>query len=134
MLLRRAADVVAVSHLSLIGFLLGGGFVARRHPRVTKAHVVTLAATAAVYAAGLDCPLTDWEKGLRRLAGDEVYGGGYIEHYFVSPFHPAGMNPAIGLAFVGVVAAATVAAYRDHLPMNRQPARVDAKSPDGPRP
>ena len=116
MLFRRAADVVAVSHISLIGFLLAGGFVARRHPRVTRAHLVTLVGTAAVYVAGRDCPLTNWEKGLRRLAGDEVYGGGYLEHYVVSPFHPAGMNQAIGLAFVGVVVAATALGYRDRLP------------------
>ena len=98
---RRAADVVAVSHLSLIGFLLAGGFVARRHPRVTKAHLVALAATAGIYGGGFDCPLTDWEKGLRRLAGDEVYAGGYLEHYLVAPCHPAGMNPAIGFGHPG---------------------------------
>ncbi len=119
MLLRRAADVVALSHLSLIGFVLAGGFVARRHPRVTKAHLATLAATAGVYAAGLDCPLTDWEKGLRRLAGDEVYAGGYLEHYLVSPFHPAGMNPVIGLAILAVAVGATAVAYRDRLSLNR---------------
>lgn len=115
MLLRRAADVIAVSHLSFIGFLLAGGFVARRHPRVTKAHLATLAATAAVYAGGFDCPLTTWEKDLRQLAGDQVYPGGYLEHYIVSPVHPAGMNTGIGLAFVGVVATATTLAYRDRL-------------------
>lgn len=115
MVFRRAADAVAVSHLSLIGFLLAGGFVARRHPRATRAHLATLAATAAIYGAGLDCPLTNWEKGLRRLAGDEVYRGGYLEHYLVSPLHPAGMNHGIGLAFVGVVVTATGIAYRDRL-------------------
>ncbi|MEA2687118.1 MAG: hypothetical protein QOE93_2313 [Actinomycetota bacterium] len=115
MLFRRAADVVAVSHLTIIGFLLGGGFLARRHPRLTKAHLIVLAGTAAIYAGGLDCPLTDWEKGLRHLAGDEVYPGGYLEHYIVAPVHPAGMNPTIGFGLVGVVAAATAAAYRDRL-------------------
>jgi hypothetical protein len=115
MVLRRAADVVALSHLTLIGFLLGGGFVARRHPRVTKAHVVTLAATAAVYAGGFDCPLTGWEKGLRRLAGDDVYSGGYLEHYLVSPWHPSGMNPGIGLAILGIAVATTAVAYGGRL-------------------
>jgi hypothetical protein len=115
MVLRHAADVVAVSHLGLIGFLLAGGFVARHRPSVTRAHLAALAATAAVYVAGLDCPLTTWEKDLRRLAGDEVYGGGYLEHYLVSPFHPAGMNAGIGLALTGVVVATTAVAYRDRL-------------------
>lgn len=119
MVLRRAADAVAISHLGLIVFLLAGGFLARRHPRVTRAHVVALAATAAVYAAGLDCPLTDWEKGLRRLAGDDVYRGGFLEHYLVSPVHPEGMSPAIGRAILAVAAVTTAVAYRGRMPIRR---------------
>ncbi len=115
MVLRRAADVVALSHLGLIAFVLGGGFVARRLPRVTKLHVVVVAATAAVYAGGFDCPLTDWEKGLRRLAGDPVYEGGFLEHYLVSPWHPSGMNRGIGLGILGIAVATTAAAYGGRL-------------------
>ena len=121
MLWRRAADVVALSHLTLIGFILAGGFVARAHPRVTKAHVIALVGTAAVYAGGLDCPLTDWEKGLRRLAGDDVYTGGYIEHYLVSPWHPSGMNPAIGFGILGVAVATTALAYGGRLRLRHRP-------------
>lgn len=128
MVLRRAADLMALSHLSVIVFLLAGGFVARRHPRVTKAHLATLAATAAVYAAGHDCPLTTWEKGLRQMAGDEVYGGGYLEHYLVSPFHPAGMNAGIGLAFVGVVVASTALAYGGRRELGEGCATADDQS------
>ena len=111
MLWRRAADAVALSHLGIIGFLLAGGFVARRHPRVTKAHVVVLVGTAVIYAGGLDCPLTDWEKGLRRLAGDDVYPGGYLEHYLVSPWHPSGMTKGIGLGILAIAVATTAVAY-----------------------
>jgi hypothetical protein len=127
MLLRRAADLVALSHLGLVGFLVAGGFVACRHPRLTRAHLAALVATAAVYAGGFDCPLTDWEKGLRRAAGDQVYGGGYLEHYLVSPVHPAGMNPGIGLALVGVVVGATAVAYRDRLPRRRAAATEESQ-------
>lgn len=111
MLLRRAADLAALSHLTLVAFLLAGGFLARHRPKVAAAHLATLAATAAVYAGGFACPLTVAEKRLRELAGDEVYRGGFLEHYLVSPIHPEGMNEAIGAAFVGVVAVTTVVAY-----------------------
>jgi hypothetical protein len=51
-----------------------------------------------------------------------VYRGGYIEHYIVSPLHPAGMNKGIGLAFVGAVVATTAVAYRDRLRRMARPA------------
>jgi hypothetical protein len=33
--------------------------------------------------------LTPWENDLRRLAGQEGYSGGFIEHYVVSLIYPA---------------------------------------------
>ncbi len=83
-------------------------------PAATPGHQsprLVLVGTAAIYAGGLDCPLTDWEKGLRRLAGDDVYPGGYLEHYLVSPWHPAGMTKGIGLGILGIAVATTAVAY-----------------------
>ncbi len=109
--MRMAADGVAVAHLGFVGFLLAGGFVARHHPGVARAHVGALALSAAIYGGGLDCPLTDLEKWLRRLAGEPVYSDGFIAHYLVSPVHRGGMTDTIGIGLFGVVVAFTAVAY-----------------------
>jgi hypothetical protein len=112
---RLAADAVALSHLGFVGFLVAGGFLARRRPGVTRAHLCALAVSAAIYGGGLDCPLTDLEKSLRHRAGGPVYSEGFIAHYLVSPVHPAGMTDSVGTALFGVVVALTVVAYGPRL-------------------
>jgi Protein of Unknown function (DUF2784) len=66
MLYARAADVVAATHGTFIAFLLVGGFLAWRWPRLVWTHVPAVVVTAAVFALGADCPLTDLEKQFRR--------------------------------------------------------------------
>lgn len=122
MVLRFAADGVAVAHLGFVGFLLAGGFVARRNPAVARAHLGALVLSAAIYGGGLDCPLTDLEKALRHLAGGPVYTDGFIAHYLVSPVHPGGMTDAIGRALFGAVVALTALAYGPAL-VRRRPAQ-----------
>jgi len=115
MVLRLAADAVAASHLGFVGFLVAGGFLARRRPGLTKAHLGALAVSAAIYGGGFDCPLTDLEKSLRSRAGAPVYPDGFIAHYLVSPVHPGGMSDTVGFALFGAVVALTVVAYGPRL-------------------
>ena len=58
----------------------GGGFVARRHPRVTRAHLVVLVGTAAIYAGGLDCPL-DGEGTGEGPDRDRHHRSDFTEHF-----------------------------------------------------
>lgn len=111
MVLRLAADGVAVAHLGFVGFLLAGGFLARRSPVVARAHLGALAVSAAIYGGGLACPLTDLEKSLRRLGGGPVYSDGFVAHYLVSPVYPGGMTDTVGIGLFGAVVAVTAAAY-----------------------
>lgn len=37
---------------------------------------------------GFPCPLTPLEKGSRRLAGDEGYEGGFVDHYIEGVIYP----------------------------------------------
>ncbi len=111
MVLRAAADAVTVAHLGFVGFLVAGGFLARRRPALVRAHLAAMAVSAAIYVGGLDCPLTDLEKNLRRQAGGPVYTDGFIAHYLVSPVHRGGMTDTIGLGLFGAVAALNTVAY-----------------------
>jgi hypothetical protein len=71
MLYAGSADFVAILHAGFIAFLLVGGFLAWRWPRLVWTHIPAVLVTAAVFALGADCPLTDLEKHLRprRLSG-----------------------------------------------------------------
>jgi len=75
MLYARSADLVAITHAAFIVFLLVGGFVAWRLPRLVLVHIPAVVVTAALFAFGADCPLTDLEKYLRHRSGEPAYRG-----------------------------------------------------------
>lgn len=95
MLARLTADVVVLAHLAFILFALGGGLLAWRWPRLAWLHLPALAWGVAVQWLGLICPLTPLENALRRAAGGEGYGGGFVEHYLLPVLYPAGLTPAV---------------------------------------
>jgi hypothetical protein len=108
MLYVRSADLVAITHAAFIAFLLVGGFVAWRLPRLVLVHLPAVVVTAALFAFGADCPLTDLEKYLRRQAGEPAYRGGFIAHYLL-PMMPDGARAvAVPVFFVVVTATAYV--------------------------
>lgn len=102
-----AADLVAIVHLAFIVFLLAGGFLAWRWPRLVWVHLPAVAVTATVFAFGADCPLTDLEKYLRRQAGERPYRDGFIAHYLL-PMVPDGVRT---IAVPVLVVMVNVAAY-----------------------
>ena len=107
MLDARAADLVAITHAAFIAFLVVGGFVAWRWPRLVWVHLPAVVVTATVFALGADCPLTDLEKHFRRQAGERPYRGGFIAHYLL-PMVPDGLRT---VAVPVVVVVVTAAAY-----------------------
>jgi hypothetical protein len=89
-----AAALVVVAHVAFIAFVLVGGFIAWRWPRLLWAHVPALALTVMFFAFGADCPLTNLEKYLRREAGEPVYRDGFIAHYLL-PGVPDGVRGVV---------------------------------------
>ena len=75
------AWTMALSHLSLIVFLIVGAWF----PRLRPLHLVAVGATATVFLAGADCPLTVWENHFRAAAGWDTYGEGFVAHYLWRP-------------------------------------------------
>jgi Protein of Unknown function (DUF2784) len=107
MLYAVAAGLVVVAHVTFIAFVLLGGFLAWRWPRVLWAHVPALVLTAVLFAFGADCPLTDLEKYFRRQAGEDVYRDGFVAHYLV-PGVPDGVR---GVVLPVLVVTVTAIAY-----------------------
>lgn len=83
MLWRMAADALVVVHLSFILFVLLGGLLLLRWPRLLWLHLPAVTWGIVVECLHLGCPLTPWENQLRRMAGQAGYEGGFIEHYLI---------------------------------------------------
>ncbi len=94
---RIAADAVLLLHLAFILFVVLGGLLVLRWPRLALLHLPAVAWGATVEFLHLICPLTPLENRLRLAAGDQGYSGGFMEHYLVPMIYPAGLTPAIQL-------------------------------------
>ncbi|AGI23441.1 hypothetical protein H681_07825 [Pseudomonas sp. ATCC 13867] len=94
MLYRLAADAVVLLHLGFILFVLLGGLLALRWPRLAWLHAPAAIWGMAVEFFHLYCPLTPLENHFRALAGDNGYSGGFIEHYLIPLIYPASLTEA----------------------------------------
>ena len=111
MFYRLAADSLVLFHLSFILFVLFGGLLALKWRRVIWLHLPAVAWGIAVELLHLPCPLTRWENLFRHLAGQDGYGGGFIEHYILTLIYPAGLTPNIQLVLGAVVVLVNLAVY-----------------------
>ncbi|QEY61652.1 DUF2784 domain-containing protein [Metapseudomonas lalkuanensis] len=94
---RIAADAVLLLHLAFILFVVLGGVLVLKWPRLALLHLPAVAWGATVELLHLICPLTPLENHLRRVAGEEGYSGGFVEHYLGPLIYPAGLTPGIQL-------------------------------------
>jgi hypothetical protein len=108
---RLAADALVVIHLGFILFVLLGGLLLLRWPRLLWLHLPAVAWGVTVEFFHLLCPLTPWENQLRQAAGDAGYEGGFIEHYLIPVIYPAGLTPQVQLWLGGFVMLINVAVY-----------------------
>ena len=79
MLYRIGADAVLLLHLSFILFVLFGGLLVAWRRGFLLLHLPAVAWGIYIELSGGACPLTYWEN-LLRLAGNEGYEAGFIEH------------------------------------------------------
>ncbi|MES2186823.1 MAG: DUF2784 domain-containing protein [Pseudomonadota bacterium] len=101
---RLLADAVLVFHAAFIAFALLGGLTVLWRRALALPHLAALAWGTWVVATGRICPLTPLENQFRTAAGQQGYGGGFIEHYLVDAIYPPGLTRPVqvGLA-VGLV-------------------------------
>ncbi len=102
MVARRLADAVVLLHLAYLAFIPAGGWLVRRWHRLFPVHLAALVAALGSVTIGFDCPLTTWEKGLRRIGGQQPYRGGFIDHYLTGRLFPHGVDRALQLAMAAV--------------------------------
>ena len=105
------ADAVLILHLAFILFVVLGGLLVLRHPRLIWLHLPVAAWGALIEFAGWICPLTPLEKRLLALGGDEAYSGGFISHYIVQLIYPEGLTRELQWLLGALVLAINAAVY-----------------------
>lgn len=79
---RVLADIVVVTHLLWIFFLITGAYWGRKHRPVMIMHGAGLVFAVVMQVFGWYCPLTHLEVWLRERQGvGESYPGSFIAHY-----------------------------------------------------
>jgi hypothetical protein len=114
MFARFAADLVVLLHLGFILFVILGGLLALRWPRLAWIHLPAAMWGALIEFAGWICPLTPLENWLREAGGAAGYPGGFIENYIVPLVYPTGLSRetqvflGVGVVLVNCVAYAVL--------------------------
>lgn len=92
MIFRWLADLVVGLHLFFVTFVVLGGLLALRRPRLAWLHLPAALWGILIEYAGWICPLTPLENWLRLRAGQSGYAGGFVEHYLLPVLYPAGLD------------------------------------------
>ncbi|WP_059410869.1 DUF2784 domain-containing protein [Cupriavidus basilensis] len=86
------AGAVVLAHLAFILFVTFGGVLVLRWPRLAWLHLPAAAWGVAVEWSGWICPLTPLENALRERAGQQAYGGDFVQHYVMPLIYPDGLT------------------------------------------
>lgn len=92
MLYRILADLTMALHFAFVFFVVFGGLLVAWRGWVAWLHVPAFLWGSWISLVGWVCPLTPLENRLRRLAGEEGYPGGFLEHYLLGILYPEGMS------------------------------------------
>ena len=110
-------SVILVVHAGYLAFVVVGGFLAWRWPRVFWVHLAAAAWGLAVVGIPLTCPLTTAENWARRQAGQTEQSAGFIDRYIEGVLYPERftllLQVLVGVTVVGSWAGAYL--YRRHL-------------------
>ena len=100
MLYSILADITVLLHLGFLLFAIFGGLLALWRIGWAWVHVPAFAWGVYIMLAGGICPLTPLENWFRRQAGEEAYGGAFIDYYIMPLIYPPGLTRSvqIGLA------------------------------------
>ncbi|MCT9117177.1 DUF2784 domain-containing protein [Cupriavidus gilardii] len=105
------ADAVVVLHLLFVAFVVAGGALLWRWPRVAWLHLPAALWGATVEWTGWICPLTPLENRLRLAAGEHGYAGGFVEQYLLPLLYPQALTRETQLWLGALVVGINVAVY-----------------------
>jgi hypothetical protein len=119
---RAFADLVLVTHLAFVLFVVLGGLLVVRWPWMAWLHLPAAVWGVLIEYSGWICPLTPLENSLRARGGEAGYSGGFIEHYIQPTLYPAALTRSTQLVLGSVVLMLNLTAYA--ILLSRSRARV----------
>lgn len=105
------ADVLVIVHLLFVVFVVAGGFLLARWPKLVWLHLPTAAWGAYIEFSGGICPLTPLENRLRVLGGGSAYSGDFVERYVLPILYPGDLTLPLQQVLGGVVVGVNLVAY-----------------------
>lgn len=105
------ADLLVLLHLLFVAFVVAGGFLLLRWPKIAWLQVPAAVWGAAIEFSSGICPLTPLENHLRALGGEAGYSVSFIERYLMPILYPANLTVPIQILLGGIVVAVNLAAY-----------------------
>lgn len=111
MIYRALADLILALHLAFVLFVVLGGLLVLRWPRVAWLHIPAAIWGVLIEYTGWICPLTPLENSLRTRGGEAGYNGGFIEHYIQPLLYPAGLTRSTQVVLGSVVLVLNLTAY-----------------------
>ena len=117
---RGLATAVVLVHIAFVAFVVGGGLLALRWPRVAWINLPAAFWGALITFMGWICPLTPLENWLRAQGGATGYTTGFLEHYLLPILYPVVLTRALQIATGLFVVTVNVCIYWRVLRRSRQ--------------
>ena len=95
---RVLATLVVLVHLAFVAFVVAGGVLALRWPRVAWVHLPAALWGAMIALVGSVCPLTPLENWLRVRGGAAAYDTGFLEHHLLPILYPVSLTRGVQIA------------------------------------
>jgi len=105
------ADLIVLAHFLFIAFVICGGLLVIRWPKIAFLHLPSAAWGVIVEFSGSICPLTPLENHFRNLAGSNQYSGDFILRYLSPVIYPDNLTTTIQQVFGGVVIVINIIFY-----------------------
>jgi len=105
------ADALVVVHFAFTAFVIFGGFLTWRWPRIALLHLPALVWGCWIEISHSICPLTPLENHWRQLAGEAGYREGFLAHYLVRVLYPPGLTWDVQYELAALLVAVNAVAY-----------------------
>jgi hypothetical protein len=105
------ADLVVWVHVGFVVFVVLGGLLLMKWPRLIWIHLPAVFWAIAIELSGWICPLTPLENWLRHKGGEENYQFDFVARYLLPMLYPQGLTRRSQIFLGALVLVVNVAIY-----------------------